>query len=72
MEQVSGPLVPLRISNYYKTPRPHPWRPTMGYENVEVVPLYVLTFYDGDHSSNCMYRQFVEELFIILKQNYKY
>ncbi|KAG8247232.1 tektin-3-like [Homalodisca vitripennis] len=39
MEQVSGPLVPLRISNYYKTPRPHPWRPTMGYENVEVVPL---------------------------------
>uniref|UniRef100_A0A1B6C9Y6 Tektin n=1 Tax=Clastoptera arizonana TaxID=38151 RepID=A0A1B6C9Y6_9HEMI len=39
MDQVAGPLVPLRVSNYYKTPRPHPWRPTLGYENVEVVPL---------------------------------
>lgn len=39
MDNVAGPLVPLRVSNYYKTPRPHPWRPTLGYENVEVVPL---------------------------------
>ncbi|PSN29761.1 Tektin-3 [Blattella germanica] len=39
MEQVSGPPIPTRIGNYYQTPRPHPWRPTLGYENVEVVPL---------------------------------
>nr|CAD7574103.1 unnamed protein product [Timema californicum] len=39
MEQVSGPPVPTRVGNYYQTPRPHPWRPTLGYENVEVIPL---------------------------------
>lgn len=40
MEQVAGPPVPTRIGQYYQTPKPHPWRPTMGYENVEVTPLY--------------------------------
>ncbi|XP_015832962.1 tektin-3 isoform X2 [Tribolium castaneum] len=39
MEQVGGPPVPVRIGQYYQTPRPHPWRPTLGYENVEVTPL---------------------------------
>jgi tektin-3 len=39
MEKMSGPPIPTRIGNYYQTPRPLPWRPTMGYENVEVVPL---------------------------------
>nr|CAD7589098.1 unnamed protein product [Timema genevievae] len=39
MEQVSGPPVPTRVGNFYQTPRPHPWRPTLGYENVEVIPL---------------------------------
>lgn len=39
MEPVAGDGVPPRIASYYKTPRPHPWRPTLGYENVEVVPL---------------------------------
>ncbi|KAL1128885.1 hypothetical protein AAG570_013419 [Ranatra chinensis] len=39
MEQVAGPLVPKKIQSYYQTPRPHPWRPTMGYENIELNPL---------------------------------
>ncbi|RZC34424.1 Tektin, AIP3, SCP-1, Atg14, and/or Myosin tail 1 domain containing protein [Asbolus verrucosus] len=39
MEQVAGPPMPVRIGQYYQTPRPHPWRPTLGYENVEVMPL---------------------------------
>ncbi|KAK9732128.1 hypothetical protein QE152_g13059 [Popillia japonica] len=39
MEQVSGPAIPSRIGQYYETPRPHPWRPTLGFENVEVTPL---------------------------------
>ncbi|CAH1367699.1 hypothetical protein MTP99_008975 [Tenebrio molitor] len=39
MEQVAGPPIPVRIGQYYQTPRPHPWRPTLGYENVEVTPL---------------------------------
>ncbi|KAK9502781.1 hypothetical protein O3M35_011487 [Rhynocoris fuscipes] len=39
MEQVAGPLVPKRIQTFYETPRPHPWRPTLGYENVEINPL---------------------------------
>ncbi|XP_017783549.1 PREDICTED: tektin-3-like isoform X2 [Nicrophorus vespilloides] len=39
MEQVAGPPLPERIGTYYQTPRPHPWRPTLGYENVEVTPL---------------------------------
>ncbi|RZF48215.1 hypothetical protein LSTR_LSTR006182 [Laodelphax striatellus] len=39
MEPVSGVGVPPRLASYYKTPRPHPWRPTLGYENVEVTPL---------------------------------
>uniref|UniRef100_A0A0A9ZFA0 Tektin n=1 Tax=Lygus hesperus TaxID=30085 RepID=A0A0A9ZFA0_LYGHE len=39
MEKVSGPDVPARVSSYYQTPRPHPWRPTMGYENIELTPL---------------------------------
>ncbi|XP_063228065.1 tektin-3-like isoform X2 [Bacillus rossius redtenbacheri] len=39
MEQVSGPPVPSRVGNCYQTPKAHPWRPTMGYENVELIPL---------------------------------
>lgn len=39
MEQVSGPPIPPRIGTYYQTPRPHPWRPTLGYEMIEVTPL---------------------------------
>ncbi|XP_019761912.1 tektin-3 isoform X1 [Dendroctonus ponderosae] len=39
MEQVAGPPMPTRTGQYYQTPRPHPWRPTLGYENVEVTPL---------------------------------
>lgn len=39
MEQVSGPLIPPRIGTYYQTPRPHPWRPTLGYEMIQVTPL---------------------------------
>lgn len=39
MEQVSGPKIPIRTGEYYKTPRPHPWRPTLGYELVRVTPL---------------------------------
>lgn len=39
MEQVAGSPIPSRIGQYYQTPRPHPWRPTLGYENVEVSPL---------------------------------
>ncbi|CAH1099920.1 unnamed protein product [Psylliodes chrysocephalus] len=39
MEQVAGPPMPHRIGTYYKTPRPHPWRPTLGYEIVEPMPL---------------------------------
>lgn len=37
MEQVVGEPVPPRIGTYfYKTPRPHPWRPTMSYEAIEI------------------------------------
>ncbi|XP_034949807.1 tektin-3-like [Chelonus insularis] len=39
MEQVSGSLIPPRIEKLYKTPRPHPWRPTLGYETIQVKPL---------------------------------
>ncbi|KAF5299852.1 hypothetical protein FQA39_LY11389 [Lamprigera yunnana] len=39
MEQTVGSPIPTRIGEYYKTPRPHPWRPTLGYENIEVKPL---------------------------------
>ncbi|KAL1518172.1 hypothetical protein ABEB36_001834 [Hypothenemus hampei] len=39
MEQVAGPPIPTRMGEYYQTPRPHPWRPTLGYETVEVMPL---------------------------------
>ncbi|KAE8740082.1 hypothetical protein FOCC_FOCC014407 [Frankliniella occidentalis] len=39
MEKVVGPPIPDRIASFYQTPRPHPWRPTLGYENVEVVPM---------------------------------
>lgn len=40
MEQVAGPPIPARIGQYYQTPKKHPWRPTLGYETVEVTPLY--------------------------------
>ncbi|KAK0183080.1 hypothetical protein PV327_001152 [Microctonus hyperodae] len=39
MEQVSGAPVPARVGEMYRTPRPHPWRPTLGYETVQVKPL---------------------------------
>ncbi|XP_011699482.1 PREDICTED: tektin-3-like [Wasmannia auropunctata] len=39
MEQVIGPPVPTRVGEFYKTPRPHPWRSTLGYEVVEAAPL---------------------------------
>lgn len=39
MEQVAGSPIPTRIGTYYQTPRPHPWRPTLGFETVEVTPL---------------------------------
>ncbi|KAJ8950155.1 hypothetical protein NQ314_008008 [Rhamnusium bicolor] len=48
MEQVAGPPTPSRIGQYYKTPRPHPWRPTLGYESVEVTPL------PNQHSTNAL------------------
>ncbi|CAG9821830.1 unnamed protein product [Phaedon cochleariae] len=48
MEQVAGPPMPTRIGQYYQTPRPHPWRPTLGYENVEVMPL------PSQHTTNAM------------------
>ena len=38
MEQISGP--PAKTGTFYQTPRSHPWRPTMGYEAVEVTPLH--------------------------------
>ncbi|KAJ8974176.1 hypothetical protein NQ317_004853 [Molorchus minor] len=39
MEQVAGPPMPARLGQYYQTPRPHPWRPTLGYETIEAIPL---------------------------------
>lgn len=39
MEQTAGPPMPTRLGIYYQTPKKHPWRPTLGYENVEVTPL---------------------------------
>ncbi|XP_050301748.1 tektin-3-like [Anthonomus grandis grandis] len=48
MEQVAGPPIPSRIGQYYQTPRPHPWRPTLGYETVEVMPL------PNQHATNAL------------------
>ncbi|XP_043268143.1 tektin-3-like [Venturia canescens] len=39
MEQVSGSPVPAKVGEYFRTPRPHPWRPTLGYETIQVQPL---------------------------------
>lgn len=37
VEQVSGAPIPPRIGSYFtKTPRPHPWRPIMGFEAIEI------------------------------------
>lgn len=37
LDQVVGEPVPPRIGTYYfKTPRPHPWRPTMAHEMIEI------------------------------------
>ncbi|XP_053947551.1 tektin-3 isoform X2 [Anastrepha ludens] len=36
MEPVSGPSVPPRVGISYQTNRPHPWRPTLAYEMIEV------------------------------------
>lgn len=40
MEQTMGSIVPARVGQFHQTPKNHPWRPTLGYENVEVTPLY--------------------------------
>ncbi|XP_011298491.1 tektin-3 [Fopius arisanus] len=40
MEKISGIPAPVRVGEHYKTPRPHPWRPTLGYETVELSPLH--------------------------------
>ncbi|XP_033203308.2 tektin-3 [Bombus vancouverensis nearcticus] len=39
MEQIIGPPIPVRVGEFHKTPKPHPWRPTLGYEIVETSPL---------------------------------
>ncbi|XP_076631285.1 tektin-3 [Colletes latitarsis] len=39
MEQIAGPPIPIRVGEFYKTPKPHPWRPTLGYEIVEAFSL---------------------------------
>ncbi|XP_015439419.1 PREDICTED: tektin-3-like [Dufourea novaeangliae] len=39
MEQIAGPPIPIRVGEFYKTPKPHSWRPTMGYEMVEAASL---------------------------------
>ncbi|XP_014248255.1 tektin-3-like [Cimex lectularius] len=39
MEPLNGPLVGQKTASFYDTPRPHPWRPTLGYETVELNPL---------------------------------
>uniref|UniRef100_A0A336M057 Tektin n=1 Tax=Culicoides sonorensis TaxID=179676 RepID=A0A336M057_CULSO len=37
IEQVVGEPIPPRIGNYFfKTPRPHPWRPVMAHELIEI------------------------------------
>uniref|UniRef100_A0A1A9X591 Tektin n=1 Tax=Glossina brevipalpis TaxID=37001 RepID=A0A1A9X591_9MUSC len=36
MEPVSGPSVPPRVGTSYQTTHPHPWRPTLSYEMIEV------------------------------------
>ncbi|XP_063988747.1 tektin-3 isoform X2 [Diachasmimorpha longicaudata] len=41
MEKISGLPAPVRVGEHYKTPRPHPWRPTLGYETVELSPLHL-------------------------------
>ncbi|XP_018566665.1 tektin-3-like [Anoplophora glabripennis] len=48
LEQVAGPPIPTRIGQYYQTPRPHPWRPTLGYETVSITPL------PSQHSTNAI------------------
>nr|CAH7734744.1 unnamed protein product [Callosobruchus chinensis] len=48
MEQVAGPPLPPRLGTYYQTPKPHPWRPTLGYETVELMPL------PSQHATNSM------------------
>ncbi|XP_076166184.1 tektin-3 [Ptiloglossa arizonensis] len=39
MEQIAGPQIPIRVGEFYKIPKPHPWRPTLGYENIEASSL---------------------------------
>ncbi|XP_049779624.1 tektin-3-like [Schistocerca cancellata] len=39
MEDVKGVLCPTRVGQFYQTTRSQPWRPTLGYENVELIPL---------------------------------
>ncbi|KAJ3664027.1 hypothetical protein Zmor_008233 [Zophobas morio] len=39
MEHIIGPPDPTHTRQYYQTARPHPWRPTLGYESAEATPL---------------------------------
>lgn len=39
LEQVSGPPVPVRVGASYQTYHPHPWRPTLNFEMINVTPL---------------------------------
>ncbi|KAG7200879.1 hypothetical protein KM043_003242 [Ampulex compressa] len=39
MDQIGRPSIPAKVGVFNKTPKPHPWRPTLGYESVEASPL---------------------------------
>lgn len=40
MEQVADSPVSVRIEEFHKTPRSHPWRPMLGYKILEAAPLF--------------------------------
>jgi len=39
MEQIIEPPPPVKVGEFCKISRAHPWRPTLGYELVEATPL---------------------------------
>ncbi|XP_057339846.1 tektin-3-like isoform X2 [Microplitis mediator] len=39
VEKNSNYPIPTKVGGSYKTPRSHPWRPTVGFENVQVMTL---------------------------------
>ncbi|XP_076759090.1 tektin-3 [Xylocopa sonorina] len=39
MEQIAGPPISVRVGEFFQTPKPHPWRPTLGYEMVDASSL---------------------------------